>query len=205
MPSPDLECDDSLTCASILCFTETWLTPQMVTSCVRGNNQAIRADRTSGNNKGGVLVSLSDNVKVLDSSDVSLEGIAIEILRTALRLPSGQSILLTVVYRSPSVPFEVLLETMVKVLSYLQTCGQGVISIIMGDSNEDLLSKPESQLAIFMAQGGYSQLVHTPTTDNGTLIDHVDCNSPAPECADIHIADLYYSDHNAILCSIPLN
>ena len=57
----------------------------MVTPCVRGNNQAIRADRTSGDNKGGVLVSLSDSVKVVDSSDVSLKGIAMEILCTALR------------------------------------------------------------------------------------------------------------------------
>ena len=175
----------------------------MVTPCVRGNNQAIRADRTSGDNKGGVLVSLSDNVKVVDSSDVSLEGIAIEILCTALRFPSGQCILLTVVYRSPSVSFDVLLETMVELLSYLQACGQEMISIVMGDFNGDLLSKPDSKLVELMAQCGYSQLVHTPTTDKGTLIDHVYGNSPAPECADIHVADVYYSDHNVILCSIP--
>ena len=75
---PDIECDDSIVCASIFCFTETWLTPQIVTPCVRGNNQAIRADRASGENKGGVLVSLSGNIQVVDSSDVSLEGIAVE-------------------------------------------------------------------------------------------------------------------------------
>ena len=108
----------------------------MVTPCIRGNNQAIRADRTSGDNKGGVLVTLSDNVQVVDSSDVSLEGIAMEVLCTALRLPSGQCILLTVFYRSPSVSFNVLVETMMEVLSYLQACGQGMISIIMGDFNE---------------------------------------------------------------------
>ena len=61
----------------------------MVTPCVRGNNQAIRADRTSGDNKGGVLVSLSDNVKVVDSSNASLN-IAMEVLFTALRFPSRQ-------------------------------------------------------------------------------------------------------------------
>ena len=116
----------------------------MVTPCVLGNTQAIRADRTSGDNKGGVLVSLSDNIKVLDSSDVSLEGMTMEVLCTALRLPSGQCILLTVVYRSPSVPFEVLLETLVEIFSFLEACGQGMISVIMGDFSEDLLSRPES-------------------------------------------------------------
>ena len=94
---------------------------------------------------------------------------------------------------------------MEEVLSHLQACGQGMISIIMGDFNEDLLSKPDSKLVELMAQYGFSQLVHTPTTDKGTLIDHVYCNSPAPECADICVTDVYYSDHDTILFSIPLS
>ena len=31
-------------CTSILFLTETWLSPQMITPCVRGNTQSIRAD-----------------------------------------------------------------------------------------------------------------------------------------------------------------
>ena len=48
-----------------------------------------------------MLVSQSDSVKVVDSNDVSLEGIAMEVLCTALSLLSSQCILLTVLYRSP--------------------------------------------------------------------------------------------------------
>ena len=82
---------------------------------------------------------------MVDSSDV---------LCTALRLPSGLCILLTVAYTSLSVLFDVLLETMIEVLCYLQTCGQGMISIIMGYVNEDLLSKPGSKLVKLTAQCG---------------------------------------------------
>ncbi len=74
-------------------------------------------------------------------------------------------------------------------------------NVILGDFN---VSKTNSQLEALMLDFGYSQLVHTPTTDNGTLIDHVYCNSPEPERFDTNVADVYYSDHDAVLCSIPL-
>ena len=41
-------------------------------------------------------------------------------------------------------------------------------------------------------------MVHTPTTDKGTLIDHVYCNSPMPQRAHIHVADIYYSDKTTV-------
>ena len=44
-----------------------------------------------------------------------------------------------------------------------------MVSIIMGDFNEDLLLNPDSKLAGLMSQFGYSQLVDTPTTDKATL------------------------------------
>ena len=133
--------------------------------------------------KGGVLVSLSGSVRVVDSSDVSLESIAMEVLCTALRLPSGQCILLTVVYRSQSVSFDVLLETMVEVLTYLEACGQGMIWVI--SMKICCLSQTQSWWSSWPAV----DIPHTPTTDKGTLIDHVYCNSPAPECANIHNTD----------------
>ena len=37
--------------------------------------------------------------------------------------------------------------------------------------------------------------MHTPTTDNGTLIE---------ERVHTKVTDVYYSDHDAVLCSIPL-
>ena len=68
-----------------------------------------------------------------------------------------------------------------------------------------MLTLPSLTLEALMADCGYSQLVHTPTTDQGTLIDHVYCSIPQPELVETHVTDIYYSDHDAVLCSIPLS
>ena len=47
--------------ASILCFCETWLTPPEPSPVVHDNHTNIRCDRASGDNKGGVMISISDN------------------------------------------------------------------------------------------------------------------------------------------------
>ena len=94
-------------------------------------------------------------------------------------------------------PIDDLLDIIRTILTHLQNSDS--VSIIMGDFNEDLLANPDSNLAALMTQCGFSQLVHTPTTDKGTLIDHVYCDSPMPQCAHIHVADTYYSDHDTIV------
>ena len=200
---PDIECDDSLAVASIYCFTETWLQPGIESpSLICGNSTSMRVDSASGDRKGGVFISLPESVKILDFYDCQVDGVAIEILFATLRIPGGNLIHLTLVYRSPSVSTKDLLETMCSVLSHLQSFD--VVSFVVGDFNEDLLINTDSQLEALMTECGYSQLVHTPTTDKGTLIDHVYCNSPAPDCVDTHVTDVYYSDHDAVLCSFPL-
>ncbi len=51
-----------------------------------------------------------------------------------------------------------------------------------------------------MLDCGFSQLLPLQTM----VHDHVYCNSPAPEQVVTNVADVYYSDHDAVLCSIPL-
>ena len=51
--------------------------------------------------------------------------------------------------------------------------------IVLGDFNEDFLAKADSRLVTLMSQYEFSQLVQTPTTDRGTLIDHVYYNGPS--------------------------
>ena len=43
----DIEHDHSLTSASILCFPETWLTPELSSPVILGHHQVIRSDRMS--------------------------------------------------------------------------------------------------------------------------------------------------------------
>ena len=51
---------------------------------------------------------------------------------------------------------------------------------------------------------GYTQLVTHATTDSATLIDHVYFSK---QCDDVYVQvrDVYYSDHDAVYCSVPLN
>ena len=70
---PDIECDDSLASAS---FTETWLQSAIESPLIRGNSKCIRNDSASGSRRGGVLISLPENVTILDSHGASPDDIA---------------------------------------------------------------------------------------------------------------------------------
>ena len=48
-----------------------------------------------------------------------------------------------------------------------------------------------------------TQLVTTPTTANGTLIDHVYYNQSTSDII-MQVHDTYYSNHDIVYCSIPV-
>ena len=60
---PDIACDGNLKYASILCFCETWLTSHQPSPIVQNNQIAIRCDRASGDNKGGVMISVPQYIQ----------------------------------------------------------------------------------------------------------------------------------------------
>ncbi|XP_073714001.1 uncharacterized protein [Misgurnus anguillicaudatus] len=70
--------------------------------------------------------------------------------------------------------------------------------MIMGDFNEDVFTS--STIVKLMQQHGYSQQVQTPTTEKGTLIDHV--YTKDIKCIHVEVAQTYYSFHQAILMSL---
>ena len=59
---PDIANDDSLKCGTIICFCETWLTPSDPSPILQNGQIAIRCDRASGDNKGGVMISVPDDM-----------------------------------------------------------------------------------------------------------------------------------------------
>ena len=59
---PDIACDDGLRCASIIYFCETCLTPSQPSPIVQNGQIAIRCDRMSGDNKGGVMISVPEEM-----------------------------------------------------------------------------------------------------------------------------------------------
>ena len=74
-------------------------------------------------------------------------------------------------------------------------------TIILGDFNEDLCDNTHSHILDIMSNNGYTQLVQSPTTDRGTLIDHVYYNRPSDDAV-VQVHDTYYSDHDTVYCSV---
>ena len=61
---PDIACDSNLKYASsVLRFCEMWLTPPQPSPVVQSIQIAIRGDRASGDNKGGVMITVSECVQ----------------------------------------------------------------------------------------------------------------------------------------------
>ena len=198
---PDILCDDNLKCASVLCFCETWLNPSHVSPQLSNGHTILRCDRQSDNNKGGVLIGVDPNITASNTSNFNVGG-SIEGIVTKLQLPNSTQLVLVLLYRSPSSTADALLNTITALLNRLALIA--LPTIVMGDFNIDLLShNHDRRLLNLMSTNGFAQLVKTPTTDRGTLIDHVYCNSCLQDIL-IEVDDCYYSDHDIIYCSIPL-
>ena len=76
-------------------------------------------------------------------------------------------------------------------------------TIILGDFNDNLLATSgSSRLLQLMSSAGFSQLVRVPTTDSGSLLDHIYYNGNVEDTF-IDVIDTYYSDHDATYVSLP--
>ena len=90
---------------------------------------------------------------------------------------------------------------MTTLLEYVHTVNMA--TVIVGDFNDDVMCENGSQIEQFMSSREYAQLVMQPTTDRATLIDYVyfseQCNGVV-----VQVCDVYYSDHDAVYCSVPV-
>ena len=95
-----------------------------------------------------------------------------------------------------------LVNVMCRLLNHLSLCN--TLRIVMGDFNIDLLKQQNCTFLQLMSNFGYSQLVKSPTTAQGSLLDHVYCSNPfGNNDIVIQVQDTYYSDHDTVFCSIP--
>ena len=196
---PDIEQDNCLKCANIVCFCETWLSSPHPSPIIRKDHQVLRCDRTISNNKGGTMISVPQYMQPSDTNIFMCTGM--EGISTTLLLPNTGRLRLTLLYRSPNVPIDTCINFLIPLLSQLSQ--SHIPSIVMGDFNENLMDRSESKLSTLMANSGYTQLVQTPTTDKGTLIDYVYYNRVTDDPI-IHVYDTYYSDHDIVHLALPM-
>ena len=111
---------------------------------------------------------------------------------------SKSRLVICTVYRKPSLSMNLFVELLAKLLGLLP---DNVPTVILGDFNDNLLSDGITRLVTFMCKHGYKQYVSYPTTDNGSIIDHVYFNRQ-DDTAIVDVHDVYYSDHDALLFTI---
>ena len=72
---PDIIKDNGLKYANVLCFCETWLTPSQPSPVVQDDQIVIRCDRASGDNKGGVMISIPEHMQPTNTHRYASNGI----------------------------------------------------------------------------------------------------------------------------------
>ena len=193
---PDIKADTELGSADVLCFCETWLSSTQPLPVIKAGHIVLRCDKT--NHSGGAMMSVPCTMQPSDPVLFALDGI--QCLLTKLHL-NGKTLQLALIYRSPSIPVKVFLSFITNLLQYLTQLNTA--TIVLGDFNDDVLSYSGSRAETIMSSHSYTQLIRHATTDRATLIDHVYFNK---QCKDVHvqIRDMYYSDHDAVYCTIPM-
>ncbi len=204
----DIFCDSCLQSTHVMCFTETFLKPQHTVHNLTLNNQPVqvfRLDRQQHSTQtvsgGGVMIAcvsalIPQEVIVKHSAQLEVKGISIfhEVL--------GDMCIIAVYKRPQQMTAQLLslLSTYLECIPY-----ETVPTVILGDFNNNLLLPDHSTVIVrFLENRGFKQIVTQPTTDSGSLLDHIFINFPEASPA-VDIVDTYYSDHDGTYLSIPVD
>ena len=105
---PDIEADTNINNATILGFCETWLSPSQESIHIRDDHVVLRCDRNIDNNHGGVMLSVPQFMSPNNVININRNGI--EMLLTTLLLSDNRNVQLALLYRSPSVSVQQLIN-----------------------------------------------------------------------------------------------
>ena len=147
--------------------------------------------------KGGIMIVCSRSlqpIRINIQHPPQLEIVSI----MATSTHSGCRMCIMAVYRHPNQPLTTFLPLLNQ---YISNISQIMPTVILRDFNDNLLSPSPSPLLQLMSSRRFSQLVQVPTTDSGSLLDHIYYNGTA-DYALIDVVDTYYSDHDATYLSL---
>ena len=88
-----------------------------------------------------------------------------------------------------------------ELLNIVSKLKEAPISIVE-DFNEDISITCKRHCCSMLTLNGFKQMVKKPTTDSGTLIDHVSVSQKMTVTTDV--TDCYYTDHDYVLCAITI-
>ena len=191
----DLKSDKIIETADIVCLQETFLTPdQKLVDPISSEMHIFRKDRSSSSKGGGVMIQVSNNIL---SCTQPVDNIC-DIEYILVRVMCGSTpINIVTVYIKPATTITQLCKG---VQLLLRTLDLRILTLIVGDFNVDLKQHTDHKLLSIMSNHSFRQLVDKPTTDYGSLLDHVYINGDLKIAVDV--VDTYYSDHDAVCLSV---
>lgn len=178
----DILKDRPMNQADIMCFTETFLKPhQHITDVLlpsKEQSEVFRLDHVATSTEdlgnGGIMIACS--TLLLPESLAIPHSTILEVKSIVITTQFNFKICVVVVYHRPQLPLGTFLPLFDNCLSKIPY--QTIPTIVLGDFNDDLLPTPSSsKLLRLMSSRGFSQLVTMPTTDSGSLLDHIYCNA----------------------------
>ena len=184
----------------VMCFTETYLTHDHNIQRFLDVNNFLQFRQDVPNvqdhqDQHGVLICASARLNPKELTLIKVDNLESKVVVIET---SNSKLVICAVYRKPSLSMNLFKNLLDELLQLLP---EHVPTMILGDFNDNLISDRMSPLVRFMCKHGYKQYVSQPTTDNGSIIDHIYFNRD-DDNAIIDVHDVYYSDHDAVLLTI---
>ena len=194
----DLKTDHVISSADIICLTETHLrksdTVHPISQPIKSHVQ-YRANRVGGVQKGGIMMFVNWQIP---SMCLNIEIPGLEFLATSLSPSPNTKIVLVTLYRCSSTvstqQFIAMVEQLLNSIALLHAQ-----ILVVSDFNDDLLGNT-TKISSWFKSNGFNQLIDQPTTDQGSLLDHVYFNGVS--VIQTEVCNTYYSDHDCTIIAI---
>ena len=168
----DVSEDICIAQTDVMCFTESFLKPHEHVGSLtlsQGLCTMFRCDRAGSEDlsHGGVTIACAPHMLPVSSGiqhHPSLEVVSV--------LVEYHQLCIVAVYRRPQLSMTTFLPLLT---DYLKQLPHSTLpTLILGDFNDNLVSlSPPSGLSTLMSSLGFSQFMTVPTTDQGSLLDHI--------------------------------
>ena len=196
----DIKADNNICSSSVICFTETHLrSSDNITDITKPIpcHIAFRSDRARGTAKGGIIIFAHPSCNPTPLTVGNINGL--EFLGINAQIAPNYSIIIITLYRQAKVlSIQKFLTLLQKLLN--DPALHNKEAIILGDFNEDIYNNSNGKIDSFLSQYGFQQLLDRPTTNQGSLLDHVYYNGSNVTITDVN--DTYYSDHDCTSVAI---
>ena len=182
----------------IMCFSETYLekSHDIKKYLDKFSYTAYRMNKENVPNRYGVMVCISKN---MESQIVNIQGLCqSEICAACVKLPKRNLVICTL-YMRPSLSLKTKLQEMNLLISQLPGNSE---CVLIGDFNHDLSADDNKHFTKGIEKMGFYQYVTEPTTDYGSILDHVYYNGKKNITTEV--LDTYFSDHDCVIAAIKL-